>query len=187
MTVMVRDENVETEVKSGIQEIKDQTKQVVGQVQQRAQEVAGQAQAQAKPAVATRKEQAVENLGSVAEAFRVTGDELRNQDKGAVAQYADKIADQIDRISGYLEERDVDQLLEEAENFARRQPELFLGGAFLLGMLLGRFIKSSGQRREWAKRGQFGAPSQPYSADYPVRDYGQFGQSDAPNTFSSSK
>jgi hypothetical protein len=34
----------------------------------------------------------------------------------------------------------------EAEDFARRQPALFLGGAFALGLLGARFLKSSGQQ-----------------------------------------
>ena len=32
------------------------------------------------------------------------------------------------------------------EHFARRQPVLFVGGAFTLGLLAARFLKSSGQR-----------------------------------------
>jgi hypothetical protein len=138
---------VVNEAKEGVQQAKDAAKQAMEQVQQKAQEVAGQAQTQAKSAIANRKDQAVDQLGGVAQMFRTTGNELRNQNKESFAQYADKVADQVERVSSYLEERDVDQLLGEAENFARRQPELFLGGAFIVGLLVGRFIKSSSERR----------------------------------------
>jgi hypothetical protein len=141
------------------------------QVQERAKEVAHQAQEQAKSAVANRKEQAVDQLGSVAQAFRQTGSELRHQNKEMIARYTDQLADQVERFTGYLEERDVDQLLHEAEDFARRRPEIFLGGAFMLGLLVGRFVKSSGERRrhELAKQEYFERVNYPttYQTNYP--------------------
>lgn len=164
MTDHMNESVFEAETKDGVQQAKDVAKQAVEQVQQKAQEVAGQAQDQAKSAVATRKDQAVGQLGSVAQAFRTTSNELRNQDQTMVAQYADKMADQVERISGFLEERDVDQLLSEAENFARRQPELFLGGAFILGLLVGRFVKSSAERRMARREQEMSLRYQPYAA-----------------------
>jgi len=193
MTHHTHNQNVaEAEVKDGVQQAKEVAKQAVDQVQQKAQEVASQAQDQAKSAVNVRKDQAVEQLGSVAQAIRTTSNELRNQNSGMVAQYADQVADRVDRISGYLQERDVDQLLEDAENMARRQPELFLGGAFIVGLLVGRFIKSSGERRmarreqELARRYQhYGYPENypggSIGFDRPGSDYGTFQQSDEPD------
>lgn len=164
MTDHMNESVFEAETKDGVQQAKDAAKQAAEQVQQKAQEVAGQAQEQAKSAVATRKEQAVSQLGSVAQAFRTTSNELRGQDNAMIAQYAEKAADQVERISGYLQERDVDQLMNEAENFARRQPELFLGGAFILGLLVGRFIKSSGERRMAQREQEMALRYQPYAA-----------------------
>jgi hypothetical protein len=164
MTHHTNESVFEAETKDGVQQVKEVAKQAVGQVQHKAQEVAVQAQDQAKSAVATRKDQAVGQLGSVAQAFRTTSNELRNQDNAMIAQYADKVADQVDRISGYLEERDIDQLLGDAENFARRQSELFLGGAFILGLLVGRFVKSSGERRMAQREQEMALRYQPYAA-----------------------
>jgi hypothetical protein len=44
------------------------------------------------------------------------------------------------------------------EDFARRNPAVFLGGAFALGLVGARFIKSSGHRaeRERWERGEVG-------------------------------
>jgi hypothetical protein len=148
------------------------TPKATEQVQEKAKEMAHKAQEQAKSAVSTRKEQAVDQLGSVAQAFRRTGSELRNQNQDMIAQYTDQLANQVERISGYLEERDVDQLLHEAENFARSRPEIFLGGAFMLGLLVGRFVKSSGERRrhELAKQEYFDRVNYPstYQTNYPT-------------------
>jgi hypothetical protein len=130
------------------QENKGKMGQVAEQAQQKAKEVTHQAQEQAKSAAEARKERAVEGLGGIARAFRETGEHLRREENDMVAQYSERMANQIERVSSYLEEHSVDDLLRDSEQIARRHPELFLGGAFALGLMLGRFIKSSSERRE---------------------------------------
>lgn len=83
-------------------------------------------------------------LGSVSEAVRTAGQHLREQDQSGFAQFADQGAGQIDHIAQYLQNRDVNELLGEAESFARQRPEVFLGAAFGLGVVAARFLKSSG-------------------------------------------
>ncbi len=85
-------------------------------------------------------------------ALRETGQQLRNQGQGPVAEYADKAADQVERFAGYLRENDVDTLLNDARGFARRNPAVYLGSAAALGFLATRFLKSSSEEQ--------------YSADY---------------------
>jgi len=79
----------------------------------------------------------------VADAVGAMGDQLRQNDPIGLAQFADQAAEQIDRFSTYLRETDVDEMLADAQRFARRQPALFLGGAFAVGLLAARFLKSS--------------------------------------------
>ena len=53
------------------------------------------------------------------------------------------------RSSGFserLKNKDVTELLNDAQRLARRQPALFVGGAFALGLLGARFLKSSRRR-----------------------------------------
>jgi hypothetical protein len=52
-------------------------------------------------------------------------------------------ADQVERLSTYLRDSSFEDVIREAEDMARRQPLLFLGGAFLAGFLGARFLKSS--------------------------------------------
>jgi hypothetical protein len=122
--------------------------------------------------VETRKAQAIGGLQDVAEAVRQTGVVLRHQNKEQMANYTEKVAHQVERISSYLEEKDVDELLMEAENLARRQPGIFLAGAFGVGLLIGRFIKSSGERYEMARREYYyqtpGYPQQTYPVAQPM-------------------
>ncbi len=125
------------------EQAKQQTQQVAHRTEQKAGQLAQQTRQKAKGQLASQKERAAGTLGSVAQALRQTGQHLQEQDQGSIGQYADRAADQVERFSGHLRERNVDELTSEAEDFARRRPALFLGGAFALGLLGARFLKSS--------------------------------------------
>jgi hypothetical protein len=91
------------------------------------------------------KEYLVGTMTEVAQALRKTGQHLRDDgSQPMLAQYADRGAEQIERMSGHMRQRDTTELLAEVEWFARRQPMVFAGGAFALGMLAVRFLRSSG-------------------------------------------
>jgi hypothetical protein len=80
-------------------------------------------------------------------AVRRFGETLNNEGDGPIArfaaQYGDKAADGLDRVAKYLREQDPKRLLNDVQNFGRRQPALLIGGAFLLGFAGARIIKSS--------------------------------------------
>jgi hypothetical protein len=119
------------------------TGQVADQVKQSASQVADQAKQTATSQLATRKDQAAQSLSTVSSAVRQMGDNLhQNEQTSGYAQYVDQAADQIDRFSGYLQNHEPRQLVSDAEGWARRNPALFLGGAFALGLLAARFLKS---------------------------------------------
>ena len=122
--------------------------EALDQAQQKAGQVAGQVQQQARPRLEGQKEHAAHQVSAAAQALRQTGQQMREQGQGNVGQYADRGAEQIERLSGYLRDHDLDELINDAEQLARRQPALFLAGTFALGLLGARFLKSSRQRRE---------------------------------------
>jgi ElaB/YqjD/DUF883 family membrane-anchored ribosome-binding protein len=137
---------------SGVQQAREQIADTVSEVTQQATETVGQLASSAKHQVTsqidTQKQKASETLTSVAQALRQTGSQLRSQDQAPVADYTSKAADQVERLSTFLRDHDVNDILHEAEQFARRSPALFLGGAFALGLLGARFLKSSSQQRQ---------------------------------------
>jgi ElaB/YqjD/DUF883 family membrane-anchored ribosome-binding protein len=133
--------------KGKVEQAKDKAGEVAEKAREQTKEVAHEAKHQTKSTVEARKGQAVGELDDVAEAFRTTGHQLRTENKETVADYSERIADQVNRFSRYLENRDVDEMIAEAEDMARQRPELFLGGAFAFGLFIGRFLKSSGDRR----------------------------------------
>lgn len=127
--------------------LKAQAGQVAQQAQDKASDVLDQAREQATHRLQGGKDRAVDGLDNVVHAVRQTGQQLRQSGHGG-ADYAERAADQAERLAGYLRDRDVDQLLDDAERFARQQPGLFLAGGLALGLLAARFLKSSERRMQ---------------------------------------
>ena len=149
----------------------DQAQGTIGQLADQAQSTAGQvtdqAKQQATSQVESQKGRAVDTLVTVAQALRQTGQHLHQQDQAAVGGYVEQAAERVETLTNHLRTRDVPQLIAETQDFARRQPGLFLMGAAALGFVGARFLMSSGQRaasRQFAS----GNPSYPPS-------YGQLG------------
>lgn len=115
----------------------------------------------------TQKDQATEGIGSAVNAVRQSTQKLRDERHDTVAQYIESAADQLDRFANRLKDKNVGELFDDAQRFARRQPGLFIGGAFFLGLLGSRFLKSSDPDRHsdqaWNERGysrtQFDEPT----------------------------
>ena len=96
--------------------------------------------------LSTQKDKATDGLGSVAQAVRQSTQQLRDQQHDTLAGYVEQAADQIDRLSKTLRNKDVGELFEDAQRLARRNPSLFIGSAFVLGVVGARFLKSSASR-----------------------------------------
>lgn len=135
-----------------------------------AKHIAGDAMAQARESAQAQisggKDRLAEGLGSVAEAIRHTGEQLREGDQPALTDYVTRAADGVEAASDYLKEKSIGDVLGDVGSFARREPAMFLGGAFVLGLLGGRFLKSSHLRPATGNGGQrasqgFAGPSAP--------------------------
>lgn len=89
------------------------------------------------------REQAAEGLQQLASKVRQSSTDLESE-QPAIANIATTAADQAEKIAGFLRETDARQLVQSVEDVARRQPLLFVGGAFILGIAASRFIKAAG-------------------------------------------
>lgn len=116
------------------------------------------------------KDYVVETMTGVAQALRQTGQHLREEgSQPTLAQYVDRGAEQIERIGGHMRQHDANELIAEVEWFARRQPMVFAGGAFALGMLAVRFLRSSGQQRQTSPAASTMAAGQSFSGASPTQ------------------
>jgi hypothetical protein len=113
----------------------DQRSGIVGKVKERA-----------SAQLSTQKDRATDQLGTIVQAVRHSSERLRENQQETVAEYVEKAAAQLERFSENLREKDVSELLQDAQRLARRQPALFIGGSFAVGLLAARFLKSSQER-----------------------------------------
>lgn len=88
------------------------------------------------------REQAAEGVDQLADTIRRVSTELGTE-QPAIANVASTAAEQAERVATYLRSTDAREILSNVEDMARRQPIVFLGGAFLLGVAFSRFIKAA--------------------------------------------
>lgn len=161
---------------SATQQVADKARQGADQVKQAASAATDQVKQSAKSQASSQKDQAAQSLNTVSQAVNQAAQQLRQNNQAPMAQIAETAAANISQFSGYLQNRNINDLIGDVEDFASSQPALFLGGAFLLGVLGARFLKSSrasmsqpssrqlrgqqqwgGSRTGYASRGQYGS------------------------------
>lgn len=133
-----------------LKETLSQAKETAGQT---ATQVVGQAKDKAASVMGEQKTNLASGINTVADSIRQIGENLRsgdaenNQIAALAGKYGDTLAVQVEKLSQYVENRDFRELARDAEKFARKNPALFVGGAFTLGILAARFLKSSGSNQ----------------------------------------
>jgi ElaB/YqjD/DUF883 family membrane-anchored ribosome-binding protein len=93
--------------------------------------------------IAEGKDHATQGVATVAEAARQTTRQLRDQHHDSLANYVEKAADQLERFSSHLKERNVAELVDDVQQFARRRPAVFIGSAFAVGFVCSRLLKQT--------------------------------------------
>ncbi|HEX7967400.1 MAG TPA: hypothetical protein VF502_04215 [Stellaceae bacterium] len=123
-----------------------------------------------------QQERLAEAVHGLAEALRRTADTLERENNDTVAHYAEQAADQIDRLSETVRRRDFREVLESTQDFARRQPALFIAGAVAAGFVIGRLLSrpsSEGRSQGYATSAAGGGYHPAYQTrDEPMAGYG---------------
>lgn len=134
------------------------------------------------------KEQAAEGIGQVADSIRRVSLDMEGS-QPQIAEVAQTAADQAERLASYLQQTDAREILHTVENVARRQPLLFLGGAFLLGMAATRLMKAAGgqgqeqpyaYRGDWRSSASYGVGSESMDRAYSAAATGRNGFDELP-------
>ena len=85
-------------------------------------------------------ELAAEGAESIATTIRRVSGEIRT-DQPQIADVADAAADRADEVARFLHETDTRQVIGSLEDHVRRQPLLYVGGAFVLGVAISRIFR----------------------------------------------
>lgn len=114
----------------------------VSGVKEAAEKLTSGATEKVSEAIREQKSVGADYLRGVAGAVHRAAGELESEIPQA-ARFMHLAADQVDDFAGSVKERNVQELLGEVQDFARRQPALFFGGALLFGFAALRFLKST--------------------------------------------
>ena len=131
------------EFQGGAQDLRDPVEQTKEKARDAASEAQQKLGEQLRSSVDSSKGRAADTLDSIAQALSQSGQQLRSDNLAPASQHVDRAGEQLRRASDYLRNTNVDEMVRNTEDFARRQPALFIGGAFALGLLAARFIKAS--------------------------------------------
>ena len=118
--------------------LKEQASEVAGA----AKDMASKATDRLKDRISEQKGAGAEYIGTLAETMRRAAREFDN-DLPIAGKYIRKAAAQVDNVSDSIRTGDLNDLIDGAQSFARRQPAAFLGVAALAGFVAVRFLKSS--------------------------------------------
>ncbi len=135
---------------------KETAKGLIDQAKSTAGQAYGVAAEKATTKIEEKKTDLASGLTSVADTIRQVSSTLRETDEqtgvtDTAAKYSDSLAGQIEQISNYFERSDVREMVGDVERFARKNPAVFIGGAFAVGLLAARFLKSSGSGKSSQK------------------------------------
>jgi hypothetical protein len=141
-------QTISTEGGNGAAEsAQDKAKEAAAQAQDKAREAADHARGRVRDQVDQRSTQLGVQVRSGASDARSVAEQLRNQGKQTPARYVEQAAARADRLGGYLRETDGDRLLNDVEDFARRNTWAVAIGGLAIGFAASRLLKASSSDR----------------------------------------
>jgi hypothetical protein len=163
-----------SEQQGKVAELADETKQVVSA---KAGQAAEQGRSQLRSQVDQRSDQVAEQIVAIGGALRSGANDLRTKGKGSQASMVEQGADKIEQLAERIRVSDAEQLLTDAEAYARRRPMLVTMAGIAAGFGIARMLKASSDtryrnsEREWSRQPLAG---QPISRTQPMTPTGSF-------------
>ena len=137
---------IQADVSGLVDQAKAQVSGAVDQARDQAASLAQQAQERALQLAEEQKRRAAEQVEGMAHAVDSVAEAI-GRELPPAAPYVREVAQSIHSASTALRERSVDDLIQTATDFARRQPLVTLGGALFAGFAFARFLKATDDRR----------------------------------------
>lgn len=120
---------------------------MVDEAKRDATAVAKVVEGRAEQQLDSAKEAVAGRADNMANAVDTLARELRENDEGWLGDKAAAFAATVRRTGQQLQERRVDELADDVRDWSRN-PAVFLSGAFALGLVAGRFLKSSARQSD---------------------------------------
>jgi ElaB/YqjD/DUF883 family membrane-anchored ribosome-binding protein len=121
--------------------------QAIEKTQEKAQDVKGQISAKARTEIDARSTQLGEQVASVVQALRQTGEQLQGEGNETGGKAVRAVADRAERLGDYLRDSNADRFTGDIESFGRRRPWGVAGIGAVAGFMASRFLKASAANR----------------------------------------
>ncbi|CAN5182411.1 hypothetical protein BH20ACI1_BH20ACI1_13410 [soil metagenome] len=153
-------DNVSKAVQGDTKAAKDIYKQAKETTGKAADEIYDTAAKKASSKIDEQKSNLAAGLADVANNIRQIGESFGDEKQpNGIAKlttnYGNTLADKVEGFSSYLDDRNLSEMMRDVEDFAHRNPALFLGGAFALGVVAARFLKSSSSNQALMRRQRY--------------------------------
>ena len=126
-------------------QVKEQTQQAVQQGQQYAGKAVDLVSSRLKATLAEQKDSLASSITNAGQMLKQNSGTLGDQGLGALAgPYINQAADKLSEVGTAIQQKSVDEVIQDTENFGRTQPAYFLAAAAVIGFAAARFLKSSG-------------------------------------------
>ena len=125
--------------------VREQVGPLVDTMRERVGPIAEQVKDQASAVAQQQMTSAAEGLDSAAGAVNAVGDRMRENNLGELSQYTDLAAEQIEKVAAWLRTTTPEEIAHDIEDFAKKQPAVFVAGALALGLIGVRFLRSTSQ------------------------------------------
>lgn len=136
------------------------------QLGQQAAEAARMLRERGTSLLADGKEQVATTLEGIGNALGDAGRRLEDEHDPAIARYIHGAADQVHVLADYLKNKPAESLMGDLADAARRRPEYFVGGMFLVGLALARVAKSTASTGRSAPTSRGGYSGGGYGGGY---------------------
>ena len=122
---------------------KKRGQEVLGKVTDEAQTFVGRLRGEATLALGEGKTQLAAQIGGVARALHASSREFRNDSLAGLADLSEGLAEEVEAVETYLDDRSSESLVADFRTFAGRNRGLFIGSLFAAGLLAVRFAQST--------------------------------------------
>jgi hypothetical protein len=129
------------------QKISGQAASTLRSAQDAAQKAGEQIKDESARLLDEEKSMAADEVRKIGWALHSAADTLR-ESKSFLADWADSTAGTIERASQQIGERKFGEMVQTANDYARRHPAMVIGGLFLTGIAASRFFKATPQHEE---------------------------------------
>lgn len=129
------------------EKLRETGRQAKDQVVQAARQTTTEVRERASDVLMSQKNRLADEVSVFAEALHKAADTLDQHDDRQIGRYVHQAADCVDGCVNYLRERDASEMVRKVGDFTRRHPEVVLGGLFLTGIAVARFLKASDRNR----------------------------------------